>query len=440
MFFLYSLLYTLAFILASPLLLLRREKYAAGFSERLGNYPEFEKDSRPVVWLHCVSVGETNAARPLVDQLLVAFPDHRLIFSTTTRTGQQLAKDIFKDKADAVFYFPFDWKFAVRRALRHFEPSVILMMETEIWPGFFRETRLSGAKLAIVNGRLSEKSVSRYSWIKSLIKNVLNYVNLALMQGQKDAQRIMALGLDARKINITGNLKFDLALDESETELTKQFSERFGIDGERPIVIAASTHGAEEELVLGAFVLFSVIHPNIKPRLIIAPRHPERFDEVAEMIDSSVRKERDFYDPRFARRSMAKAETDKLINVILLDSVGELRSILPLGDIVFVGGSLIPHGGQSVLEPAAAGKAIITGPYTHNFESVIREFLSNNALIQLSVDPVETLAEQLYDVMDELLTDSTKRNALGSAALAVMKANRGATSKTVEYLRPLICD
>jgi len=126
--------------------------------------------------------------------------------------------------------------------------------------------------------------------------------------------------------------------------------------------------------------------------------------------------------------------------VILLDSVGELRSILPLGDIVFVGGSLIPHGGQSVLEPAAAGKAIITGPYTHNFESVIREFLSNNALIQLSVDPVETLAEQLYDVMDELLTDSTKRNALGSAALAVMKANRGATSKTVEYLRPLICD
>ena len=127
MFFLYSLFYTLAFILASPLLLLRREKYAAGFNERLGNYPEFKKDSRPVVWLHCVSVGETNAARPLVEQLLAAFPDHRLVFSTTTRTGQELARSIFKDKADAVFYFPFDWKFTVRRALRHFGPAVILM-------------------------------------------------------------------------------------------------------------------------------------------------------------------------------------------------------------------------------------------------------------------------------------------------------------------------
>lgn len=438
MYFIYSILLVVGFILMMPLFLMRREKYAVGFSERLGNYQTFKQDSRLVIWLHCVSVGETNAARPLVDQLLANFPNHRLIVSTTTRTGQELARNIFKDKTTAIFYFPFDWKFSVRRALEHFRPSVVLMMETEIWPRFFREADRFGAKIAIVNGRLSERSFRRYSRLKPLIRKVLGFVDLASMQDNKDAERIISLGLDHERASVTGNLKFDLALDESDTALTVQFRERFGIDGERPIVIAASTHRTEEELVLSNFVSFSVSHQNIRPRLIIAPRHPERFDEVAEMIDSSANKDQDLYDPRFARRSAPEAETDQFVNVILLDSVGELRSILHVADIVFVGGSLIPHGGQSILEPAAAGKAIITGPYTHNFDAAIREFLSNNALIQLRVDAVETLAEQLYDAIDELLTDPTKRRALGSAALAVMKANCGATDKTIELLRPLI--
>src|SRR5580765_2526844 len=190
MYFFYSLLYTLAFILMSPLFLLRREKYAAGFREKLGNYPEFKQDERPVIWLHCVSVGETNAARPLVDKLISNFPDHRLVVSTTTKTGQTLARDIFKDKTDTVFYFPFDWKFSVRGALANFKPSVVLLMETEIWPRFFREARSSGVKLAIINGRLSEKSFARYSRIKGFIRNVLGNVDLALMQGEADAERI----------------------------------------------------------------------------------------------------------------------------------------------------------------------------------------------------------------------------------------------------------
>src|SRR5262249_4842991 len=153
-----------------------------------------------VIWLHCVSVGETNAARPLVEQLITAFPDHRLVFSTTTRTGQELAKSIFKDKADAVFYFPFAWKFTVRRALKHFDPSTILLMETEIWPRFLREAHEFGTKLAIVNGRLSEKSFRRYSRIKTFVRRVLNFVDLALMQGEKDAERISVLGIDADRV------------------------------------------------------------------------------------------------------------------------------------------------------------------------------------------------------------------------------------------------
>jgi 3-deoxy-D-manno-octulosonic-acid transferase len=438
MYLLYSLLYTLAFLVMSPLFLLRRDKYAAGFRERLGNYPEFKEDPRPVIWLHCVSVGETNAARPLVDELLTNFPGRRLIFSTTTRAGQELAKNIFKGKADAVFYFPFDWKFSVHRALKHFNPSVVLLMETEIWPLFFRESSLIGTKIAIVNGRLSAKSFRRYSYVKSFVRRVLSFVDLALMQGESDAERLISLGLDPNKVRMTGNLKFDLGFDEADSSLTEEFRRRFGIDGGRPIVVAASTHEPEEKLVLSDFISLSCGYPEIKPRLIIAPRHPERFDEVAEMIDSFANKEQDFYDPRFARRSAPSTENDRTVNVILLDSIGELRGILPLADMVFVGGSLIPHGGQSVLEPAAAGKAIVTGPYTHNFDAVIREFLSGNALIQLREDQMESLEEQLYDAMFELLSDPDKRARLGTSAVAVINANRGATQKTIEFLRPLV--
>src|SRR5688500_17315814 len=172
MFLLYSILLSLGFLLMSPLFLLRREKYASGFKQRLGNYPEFEHDSRKVIWLHCVSVGETNAARPLVDQLRSDFPTHRVVISTTTATGQNLARNIFKDKADALFYFPFDWKFSVRAALANYKPSVVLLMETEIWPRFIRESRKSGTKIAIVNGRLSQRSYKRYSIFKGSIRNV----------------------------------------------------------------------------------------------------------------------------------------------------------------------------------------------------------------------------------------------------------------------------
>ncbi|MEP6849202.1 MAG: 3-deoxy-D-manno-octulosonic acid transferase [Acidobacteriota bacterium] len=440
MFFIYSLLYTLAFIVLSPLLLLRRDKYAVGLSERFGNYPEFNRNGRPVIWLHCVSVGEANAARPLVDRLLEAFPDHRLIFSTTTRTGQELARRIFKDKAAAVFYFPFDWKFSIRRALKHFQPSVVLMMETEIWPRFFREVHLSGSKLAIVNGRLSETSFQRYSYIKRFVQKVLGFVDLALMQGDGDTERLASLGFDRDRMTTTGNLKFDLAFDESEGAFSENFRSRFGIDGERPLIVAASTHEPEEELILGAFVFLSLAHPAIRPRLIIAPRHPERFEAVAEIIDSSAHKEQNSYDRRFARRSARGSEDDKFANVILLDSIGELRSVLALADVVFVGGSLIRHGGQSVLEPAVAGKAILTGPYTHNFEAVICEFTASNALIQLQEDQLETLEEQLHDRLFDLLTDPDERARLGAAAAGVMTANRGSTEITINELTSLIGD
>jgi len=426
MFFLYSLLYTLAFVLMSPLFLLRRDKYAAGFNERLGKYPEFHNDGRPVIWLHCVSVGETNAARPLVDELIANYTGHRLVVSTTTKTGQALARDIFKDKADAVFYFPFDWKFSVRRALDRFQPSVVLLMETEIWPRFFHEAHLAGTKLAVINGRLSEKSFNRYSYVKSFIRNVLGNVDLALMQGEADAERIRSLGIDADRVSVTGNMKFDHSVNEVDNALTSELRRRFAIDGKRLIIVAASTHPKEEEW------LIEVLEGETEDfRLLIAPRHPERFDEVAQLIRETS------YSS--VRRSDTASEADKESDIILLDSIGELRAVYALADIVFVGGSLIPHGGQSILEPAAVEKAIVTGPFTHNFDAVVKEFLSRDALIQTPEVPQDFQnPDRLYEVFVDLFEHPEKRRQLGENAIAVMNANRGATAKTLEYLSPLL--
>jgi 3-deoxy-D-manno-octulosonic-acid transferase len=428
MFFLYSFLLAVGFILMSPIFLLKREKYASGFWQRFGFLPDFAPDERRVVWLHCVSVGETNAARPLVEELKKQFPAHRLIISTTTRTGQNLAQSLFKTEAEAVFYFPFDFKFSVRRALRQFNPSVVLLMETELWFNFLREANKNGVKTAIVNGRLSERSFKRYSYIKSFIRRVLSYVDLALMQANADAKRLMSLGMHPTKVKVTGNIKFD---QEFETnELTEVLRERFAISKDAPLVVAASTHAPEEKWIVEAFKLLWKDSLENLPRLLIVPRHPERFAEVAEIIEKTG------FD--WVRRSADPSTRDKTAEIILLDSIGELRAALPLAEIVFVGGSLIPHGGQSILEPAVAEKAIVTGFYTMNFEAAVKEFLDKNALLQLPETREDSIAEDLARIFAELLKDSEKRTELSKNALEVMQKNRGATAKTIETLKQIL--
>ncbi len=458
MHFIYSILLSIAFVLMLPLFLLRREKYASGFRQRLGHYPQFKHDGRPVIWLHCVSVGETNAARPLVDAIISKFPGHRLIVSTTTKTGQELAQKVFEGKADAVFYFPFDWKFSVRKALENYKPSMVLLMETEIWPRFIREAKLFGSKIAIVNGRLSDKSFTRYSKVRPFIKRVLAGADLALMQTEKDAERIVTLGIHRGRVYTTGNLKFDLELNTSDDDITRQLDLRFQISDLRsqtadlrsqfpddkaaaygPLIIAASTHEPEERWVLDAFCSVAAGESAIRPRLLIAPRHPERFEAVAKLA-------RDFRnDPacewtryKTARRSDAESTDELSADVIILDSIGELRAVYPLAELVFVGGSLIPHGGQSILEPAAAGKAIITGYYTHNFDEVVRTFLGNNAIVQLPAKSGDQIIDELFLAVSDLLEDDEQRAALGRNAAAVMKANRGATERTIEALDKLL--
>jgi len=428
MFLLYSFLLTVGFILMSPVFLLKREKYAAGFWQRFGVLPKFEADERRVVWLHCVSVGETNAARPLVEELKKQFPEHRLIISTTTRTGQNHARNIFKTEAETCFYFPFDFKFSVRRALRQFKPDAVLLMETELWFNFLREANKSGVKVAIVNGRLSEKSFKNYSYIKNFIRRVLSYVDLALMQANADAKRLMSLGAHPTKVKVTGNIKFDQGFETSD--LTDVLRQRFAISKDAPLIVAASTHAPEEKWILEAFKLLWKDSLEKLPRLLIVPRHPERFAEVAEIIEKTGFES--------VRRSANPSESDKTAEIILLDSIGELRAVYPLAEIVFVGGSLIPHGGQSILEPAVAGKAIVTGFYTMNFTAAVKEFLDKNALIQLPATNEQSIAEDLAREFTELLKDAEKRTELSTNALEVMQKNRGATAKTIENLKQLL--
>ncbi len=428
MFTIYSILLTVGFILMSPVFLFRRKKYAAGFWERLGYLPEFKKDARSVIWLHCVSVGEANAARSLVDGIRSEFPNFRLVVSTTTRTGQELAQAIFKDAADAVFYFPFDWRFAVRRALKHYRPGIVLLMETELWFNFIREANRNRTFVAIVNGRLSDRSVKRYSLVGKFMKRVLRRIDLALMQTADDARRLISLGIGPAKVKVTGNLKFDQR--HSETPLTVELRKRFSISDQSPLIVAASTHSPEEKIVLEAFRVAYKSSKRRLPRLLIAPRHPERFEEVESLIAKT--------GFSYVRRSFVPAAADELADVVLLDSIGELRAVYPLAEIVFVGGSLIPHGGQSVLEPASAGRATITGPFTSNFRAVVEEFLEKQALIQLPVQSEDETVRTLSGTFRFLLDNSDSRRILGQNAAAVMDANRGATAKTIEQLRSFL--
>ena len=433
MYLLYSAALALGFAALLPRFLLdaaRHGKYAAGFRERLGLLPAFDAGGRPVVWLHCVSVGETQAARPLARSLLERHPAHALVVSTTTLTGQRLAREVFAGSAAAVFYFPFDWAFAVRRALRRVSPSLVLVMETELWPRFLRECRARRVPVALVNGRLSEKSVRRYKLIRPFIRRVVGDLSLALMQTEADAERMRALGLARERVVVAGNLKFDAAEGDGERALTEELRARFRFGDDRPLIVAASTHAPEERALLEAFRRLRAERDLRATRLLLAPRHPERFAEVASLVASSGLK--------WSRRSSAPdAAVDGAREVVLLDSVGELRGAYPLAEIVFVGGSVARKGGHSVIEPAAHAKCVVTGAHTFNFASVVRDFLARGALVQLPAVEGERASVVLSKTFAELLRDGERRRRVGENARAALDQSRGATARTVELLGAL---
>jgi 3-deoxy-D-manno-octulosonic-acid transferase len=284
--------------------------------------------------------------------------------------------------------------------------------------------------VAIVNGRLSERSFRRYQLVRRFIKRIVNDLDLALMQTESDARRIRALGLAPERVFVSGNVKFDIGDDAGEQALTAEMRERFHFSDDRPLIVAASTHSQEERIILEAFKQLLSTPGKDHPRLLIAPRHPERFAEVASLMESS--------GLLSARRSDAPGERDSICDVLLLDSIGELRAVYPLASIAFIGGSLTPTGGHNILEPAAAGACTVTGAHTFNFKAIVEAFLEADALVQLPVLALEEATSALSNVLRELLANDERRRAIGENARAVLEKNRGATARTIKLLAPIL--
>jgi 3-deoxy-D-manno-octulosonic-acid transferase len=431
MYFIYSLLLTLGFVILLPRFLLdafRHGKYVAGFRERWGGLSQIQADGHPVIWLHCVSVGETQAARPLVRGLRERFPQSVIAISTITLTGQNLAREVFKEDAAKIFYFPFDWRWVVRRTLKAINPDAVLVMETELWPGFLRECKDQQIPVALVNGRLSAQSFRRYRLIKSFMARVLSSLSLAIMQTEADAERLQALGMDANQTFVFGNMKFDAGSMPETDLLTTAFRDRFDL-GASPLILAASTHEREETLILNSFRQVSS-RSETKPRLMIAPRHPERFAEVAALLSTS--------GLRWVRRSATPAASDREAQVILLDSIGELRSVYTLAALVFVGGSIARTGGHNIVEPAAVGAPVIVGSHTYNFQSIVETFKEAGAIVQLQPMSDSATMVELGNTIFELLVNPSRAREIGALAQRLVIENRGATERTLRALDSMI--
>jgi 3-deoxy-D-manno-octulosonic-acid transferase len=423
----YSLLLSLGLFVLIPHFLfqaLAHGKYIAGLRQRLGSVPQL--NGKPVIWLHCVSVGETQAARPLAKRLKQQFPHHDLVVSTITLTGQNLARDVFRNEAASIFYFPFDWRWTVRRALKAVNPAVVLIMETELWPNFLRECKTRRIPVAVVNGRISRQSYRRYRLIKSFLRRVLSSLSIAVMQSETDAQRLEDLGMSREKLFTAGNLKFDADLARELTGKTEELRTRFAFDRSVPLILAASTHGPEEQIILESIQKLRQTQP---VRLMLAPRHPERFNEVASLLQKS--------GLPWTRRTNPPEANDANATIILLDTIGELPATYTLADIVFVGGSIVDKGGHNVLEPAAAGATVVTGAHTHNFHAIVELMNEAGALVQLPVLDDAVASDEIAYVFEKLLASPPEREELGRRAKQLITANQGAADRTMQLIAPL---
>ena len=427
MYLAYSLLLSLGLIVLIPHFLIQalaHGKYIAGLRQRLGSIPPV--NGKPVIWLHCVSVGETQAARPLAKRLKQQFPHHDLVVSTITLTGQNLARDVFRNQAASVFYFPFDWRWTVRRAMKAVNPAVVLIMETELWPNFLRECKARQIPVAVVNGRISRQSYRRYKLIKSFLRRVLSSLSIAVMQSETDAERLRALGMSNERLFTAGNLKFDAELAGELTDKTEELRQRFAAESNAPLILAASTHAPEEQIIVETIKQLRQKQP---VRLMLAPRHPERFNEVAGLLQKS--------GLSWTRRTNTPDPNDANATVILLDTIGELPATYALAHIVFVGGSIVDKGGHNVLEPAAAGATVVTGAHTHNFHAIVELMNEASALVQLPVLAGAAASEELAYVFEKLLADPAEREELGRRAKQLITANQGAADRTMQLIAPL---
>jgi 3-deoxy-D-manno-octulosonic-acid transferase len=424
---LYSVATFLALVVLSPYLLyqaLRYNKYVGSLGQRLGYLPvSFNLDAEESIWVHAVSVGEVLAARPIISGLRARYPELRVFLSTTTLSGQNVARRNVPD-ADAVFYLPLDWTFTIRRTLDIVKPKLFVMVETEIWPNLLRECRRRGIKTALVNGRISHRSFPRYRLVRPFIRRVLSDIDRLCVQGEETARRLRQLGAKPAHVTVTGSLKFD-SLDPSTApgrgrERVLRF---FRISPGRLVLVAGSTSKGEEEAVIRAFNRVRTTAAGGNALLILAARHPERFDEVERLCQRE--------GLSTIRRSDLPIDAEPRADAVIVNTIGELAQLYQIATAVFVGGSLVPMGGHNILEPAVHGKPIVFGPHMENFAEIAGAFLANGAAVQVRT------GRELEDVVVDLMADPVRRARLGAAARALVDANRGAKDTTLKVLAEL---
>ncbi len=428
MYVLYSAAVVAFFVVMSPYLVyqaVRYRKYVRSLLQRLGILPvSFNLDADESIWIHAVSVGEVLTARALLPELRERYPRLRIFLSTTTMTGQQIARNNLQ-YVDEVFYFPFDFAVIVNRTLRLVKPKLFIMMETEIWPNLLRACRRANVRTMLVNGRISSRSYPRYRLVRGFFRRVLQDVDRFCMQSEESARRIVDIGADRDRVTVTGSLKFD-SLEMPGTAAADRGSNRvlryFRIGPDRPVFIAASTLKGEDEHVLEAFQRVRATMTDAL--LIVAPRKPERFDEVERLARRAGWK--------VTRRSELRVDSEPRCDVVVLDTIGELAQVFQVATAVFVGGSLVDAGGHNILEPAVFGKPIVFGPHMQNFAEIAQAFLENGAAIQIQS------GRELETVMRELLGDPVKRARLGAAARALVEANRGARARSLAAIAQLL--
>jgi 3-deoxy-D-manno-octulosonic-acid transferase len=429
MYLAYSLLLALAMLVALPYFAvqgLRHGKYWRNLAERFGRLPAElvarAARSPGALWIHAVSVGEVVAAAPLAKRLKERFPARRLVISTTTITGQRMARERIA-WADDFFYFPLDWAWVVRRVFRAVRPSLVVILETEIWPNFLRIARESGVPVVFASARVSELSFRRYRLTDGLIRRVLADASAFLPQTEEDARRLVALGAPEERVKIGGNLKFDVP-PPSRNPLAGWLAGEAARGKRTPVIAAGSVVAGEENAVLDSFARVREQYPDAL--LVLAPRKPERFEAAAQLAE--VR------GWGLVRRSSLALDgaLDPGAGILLLDTIGELGGLYDVADLVFVGGSLVRAGGHNILEPAALGKAPSFGPHMDNFRDIARRFLERGAAVQVAS------AAELAQLWLDWLEDPARREAAGSAARDLVEANRGAADRAFESVEALV--
>ncbi len=424
--FFYNLALITTLVVSAPWWLFRMvttQKYREGLRERLGFVPKglIRHEKPHLIWLHAVSVGEVLAVSRLVKELDVTLPDHSIVISTTTRTGQALARERFG--ANRVFYCPLDLPWAVRAYLNALQPQLLILAETEFWPNLLSSCFRRGIPVAVVNARVSDRSWPRYRRLRWLWQPFLNRLSRVLAQSQVDTDRLKAIGCLPQRVTVSGNLKFDVrAVEESEaTRLLKALAPNLRL------IVAGSTLEGEEAALLEAWP--RLIEFDAQLAMVLAPRHPERFTAVSALLESSG-------NPWVLRSEWRSKPTESLQpfapgTIVLLDTIGELASVYSLASIAFVGGSLIPAGGHNPLEPAQFGVSIVMGPNYANFRAITEDLLAHQAL---RITAVEELSATLVG----LLQDRNEAKAMGERAREVFNSQAGATARCVESIKAVL--